>query len=386
MKNNTTLPISAGPRHGPEIFSIQYLRALAAFGVFLSHASTSLLEHGHALIPMEVGTAGVDIFFVISGFIMYYTTVDRAVTSIQFYLRRLIRIVPLYFAFSTLAFFIARGAPHVVRNFSPGVENYFRSIFFIPYYNLNSLDTWTGVPLVRPEVGQGWTLNYEMFFYLLFGACLYLPPRFRVRSLVAICALLPTIGLLTHPNGAILRTYTDPLIIEFIFGVALGYIFVRYSQDSSLLRDSRWGRAAAGALLASASFAALIIQGFHRVGLTRVVSFGFPALGLVAGALLLERARRMPKSVFLLLLGNASYSFYLLHTFVLAILRRLWQHYFQVDRVSVHVDFMIVGALISETAGILVFLYIERPMTDGISALLKRRGILHGERRDALSA
>ncbi len=386
MKLSAMRPVSVGPKNNAELFSIQYLRALAALGVVLWHGSISLLDHEHFLIPMRACTAGVDVFFVISGFIMFYTTVDRQVTPGQFYLRRLIRIVPPYFAFSTLAFLIARVAPTKTRTFSPHFLDYLRSILFIPYYTPTNLDGHWATPLVRPEVGQGWTLNYEVFFYVIFGVCLFLPPHHRVRCMVLICITLSIMGAIAHPTGAILSTYTDPLLLEFIFGVLLGHFFVRYLRDSPTFKETRRGWAPVGAALVILALVTLVAQNFSEWGLFRTITFGLPALALVAGALLLERSGYVPRLNFLLLLGNASYTLYLMHLFVLGILRRVWQHYFQVDRLGSHVSFILTSTFICEIAAVLVFLYAEKPVTSGISSFLRRRGILYSEGRDAVLA
>ena len=116
-------------------FSIQYLRALAALGVVLIHGSTSLLPHDGALLPLNIGNAGVDLFFIISGFLMFYTTANKTVSTLDFYVKRMIRVVPMYFLASTLAFGLALALPQFTRTFSPRVADYVRSILFIPYYN-----------------------------------------------------------------------------------------------------------------------------------------------------------------------------------------------------------------------------------------------------------
>jgi exopolysaccharide production protein ExoZ len=386
MKSSATRPILAGSTQSMEFLSIQYLRALAALGVVLWHGSISLLDNERALIPMKACTAGVDVFFVISGFIMFYTTIDRPMSTGQFYLRRLTRIAPPYFAFTTLAFLIARIAPGVTRTFSPRPLDYLRSMLFIPYFNSASLGANSLAPLVRPEVGQGWTLNYEVFFYAIFGACLFLPPRLRVRCVVVICVTLSIVGAIAHPSSAILSTYTDPLLLEFVFGVLLGYFFVRLLRDSSTFQDNRRRWALVGAALVSLALIALVAQNFFQWGLFRAITFGIPALALVSGALLLERSGYVPRVDFLLLLGSASYTLYLMHIFVLGALRRVWQHYFRVDRFGSHIGFLLASAVICEFAAVLVFQYAESPLTSGISSFLKGHGILRSPRYKTVSA
>jgi exopolysaccharide production protein ExoZ len=363
---NTDLPrLSKAISRPREIVSIQYLRAVAALGVVLAHSSTSLLSRNRALIPMGIGTAGVDIFFVISGFLMYFTTAGQKITAIQFYLRRFVRIVPLYFAVSTVAFLIACVAPHTTRMFSSNVFDYLRSICFIPYFNARAASTDLLKPMIRPEVGQGWTLNYEMFFYSIFGLCLNLPVRSRMACLAGVVLTASLLGVIFRPSGAILQTYTDSLVLEFVLGVLLAYIFMK--GPSKLLA------CAVMLLLVAAIVGSLISPLLISASLPRFITTGIPVAGVVGAALWLDRNDLIPRSTTLLLLGNASYCLYLLHGFVLAILRREWQDHFNVNIISTHVVFLIVGVLISELVGCVAFLCAERPLITILMATLKRR-------------
>jgi exopolysaccharide production protein ExoZ len=348
-----------------EIISIQYLRGLAALGVVVVHASTALLNNDKVLIPFGIGNAGVDLFFIISGFIMYLTTAHRSVAASDFYLKRLIRIFPLYFCSSTLAFLIARLAPHIVRIFSGNPKDYIRSVLFIPYYCATCQSEEGLKRLIRPEIGQGWTLNYEGFFYLVFGLCLCIPRRFRVQSLVIIFSLLSALGILFRPVDPILRTYTDSLQCEFVFGVLLGYVFCcKVPKSLETLGVT---------LLIAGGATSVILQLSILHTLPRVLGFGLPAATVIGCALWLERAGLIPRLPFFLLLGDASYSLYIFHTFVLAVLRRGCQRLFNVNLACTHIVFMICSTLIAEMCGILVFKYAERPVTRTLTEWRKRR-------------
>jgi exopolysaccharide production protein ExoZ len=359
--------------HRGEIVSIQYLRGLAALGVLLCHASLALLDKEQGLVPLGAGAAGVDLFFVISGFIMFYTTANRPLTTGEFYLRRFIRIFPLYFAVSTLAFLIARVAPFATRTFSPNLIDYIRSILFVPYYTTTGQAATLLIPLVRPEVGQGWTLDYEVFFYAIFGLSLYVPQRYRMRAFMAVFLVLATIGVLFRPSGAIFSTYTDSLLLEFVLGVVLGHVLIRKCRNSIKI--------AGVLLLTSSGIASVAIQVFTTSSLPRVIAFGLPAASIVAIALWLEHAELMPRLPFLLLLGDASYSLYLLHGFVLAVLRRVWQRYFDVNLISTHIIFILVSVLAAEVVGIVAFRYAERPVTRTLTTAFKKAGLIRDKQK-----
>lgn len=363
---HTARPGSAFAAHGvTEIISIQYLRGLAALGVVVFHASISLLENDKALIPFGIGNAGVDLFFVISGFIMYFTTAHRTVVASEFYLKRLIRIFPLYFCASTLAFLGACLAPHLVTRFSASPNEYIRSILFIPYYCTHCQPEEGIKQLIRPEVGQGWTLNYEVFFYLVFGLCLCVPRRFRVQSVVMIFTLLSALGIVFRPVDPVLHTYTDSLQCEFIFGVLIGYFFL--SKVPKLLRSL------GVTVLIAGGATSVIVQLLIPHSLPRVLGYGLPAASVVGCALFLELAGLIPRLPFFLVLGDASYSLYILHTFVLAILRRGWQRLFNVNLAGTHIAFIMCSIVIAEMCGVVVFKYAERPVTLTLTEWLKRR-------------
>jgi exopolysaccharide production protein ExoZ len=361
---------SIGDTRRTELVSIQYLRALAALGVVLCHASISLLDKAQSLLPFGAGSAGVDLFFVISGFIMYYTTANRTMTTGEFYLKRLIRIFPLYFAVSSAAFFLARLAPSATRTFSPHLYDYVRSILFVPFYSTMSQGVDSLTPLMRPEVGQGWTLNYEVFFYFLFGLSLYLPRRYRMRAFVALFLLLTAIGALFHPSSAILSTYTDSLLLEFVLGVLIGHFLIRNLPRSVMTIGI--------SMLTVGGIASVAIQMFATVSLPRVIAYGLPAACLVALALWLEHKHLVPKVWAFVLLGDASYSLYLLHGFVLAILRRVWARYSNVNLVSTHIVFVLVSTIAAEIVAVAVFTYAERPttriLTTALRGLVSTRG------------
>jgi exopolysaccharide production protein ExoZ len=270
--------------------SIQALRALAATLVILFH--TKVFNSGYA---------GVDIFFVISGFIM--GTVGGGERPREFFLLRLIRIVPLYWSV-TLAMCVLSLIPGLFRTFAFDVTSLVKSILFIPYSDP------TGH--IWPLVVAGWTLNYEMFFYLIFtiGLVLGMPRLFS--SMVIL--LLVTLGLTIQFNAAFARTYTDPILLEFVAGMLLSWI--------PWLRGFWLG---VGQL--ALGLGGLIFIAFGHVepgdGISRLIWLGLPCFALVSGALALERGADWPHLKYLIVLGDASYSLYLLHGFIVRIFERL---------------------------------------------------------------
>ena len=283
------------------VVAIQYLRAVAAGLIAFQHAmGVPAFVHYAA----HFGTVGVDLFFVISGYIMWTTTERRDRGPLAFWLARLVRIVPLYWIFTATyvaaalitpeSFFVVKLDPvHIVKSF-----------LFVPVEHPN-------LGLVAPVYTLGWTLNYEMFFYLLFGVCLFVPkPRLRFVLLAAIFLALVASGAIFQPRSPVLRTYVDPIMLEFLAGVVLAIVSPRLM---------RFGTLPGLALLAAAALWVAVVYGYGLV-LERIVSHGVPAIIAVAGALMIEPAARARPNRFGLLLGDASYSIYLAHPFA----QRLW--------------------------------------------------------------
>lgn len=269
--------------------SIQVMRAVAALSVVFFHASS-----------FRLGEAGVDIFFVISGFIM--GTIGVRERPGEFLTKRIIRIVPLYWGV-TLAMCVGAMAG-VYSHFTFTIPQLVKSLLFIPYYNPEG-NIW-------PLAVTGWTLNYEMFFYLFFALGLLL----RCPILLPTVALMLAVvfGLLLHPEGAALHSYTDPLLLEFCAGLLL--------SQAPRFRGQALGLALLAAGLAV--FAVLVAIDWYPTS-ERVILFGIPAFAMVAGAVAVERAGRWPSLPFAEKIGDASYSLYLLHGIAIAFLHKLPQ-------------------------------------------------------------
>ncbi len=346
------------PAQPIKLFAIQYLRAAAAIAVVLAHGSTSLLGNDQAIIPLESGGKGVDLFFVISGFIMFYTTDTKPISAAEFYRRRIARVVPLYLILSTAAFLLAFALPHTFNTLTPQPLDYLRSILFIPFYNATTHN-------FHPEIGQGWTLNYEMFFYLVFAPCLALSRRWRILPCLVLFSALSLAGAIFHPTGPLLSTYTDDRLLEFVLGICVGY-FLR--QPIAL----PWRTPAVWTLFAVACASVLIQLTAPTLALPRLLATGLPATAIVSVALWLELRGRIPKLPSLLLLGDASYSLYLSHTVVLALLRRLFLHHIDVALVRTHALYLLAACLLAIPASILLYRWVELPASRAAAKLLNR--------------
>ncbi len=279
------------------LFGVQYLRAIAALGVVAFHAAER--AGGHFVI----GAAGVDIFFVVSGFIMWVIAEVRHPSPAAFLRDRVERIAPAYW-FATCVM-VAGGLAGLFPNMRLTALHVFGSLAFLPHRSPSDGQIW-------PVLVQGWTLNYEMFFYALFALVLALAADRRLLVLACLFAGLVTIGLVFQPQGALLKTYTSPLLLEFLMGCCIGRLWLEGRMPPAV---------AAGALV----FAA--VAGFAIVGIT-YAGFNAFVLGPLAGAVLigvlaLEKHGLMPRWAMAGYLGDASYSIYLWHTMAISVVAKL---------------------------------------------------------------
>jgi peptidoglycan/LPS O-acetylase OafA/YrhL len=175
------------------LLNLHLLRAVAALSVVYFHTTS---EAGLNL-PVNVGAHGVDIFFVISGFIVTYVSVR---SPDRFFARRVIRVVPFYWTATVALFSLAAFAPHLLRSTQPDLEQLVCSLFFVPRE--------TSYAGVVPTLVLGWSLNYEMYFYLMFAVALVVARR---RAPLVCClgiagtALGIALSGATHPSIRVLR-------------------------------------------------------------------------------------------------------------------------------------------------------------------------------------
>ena len=309
--------------------SIQYMRAAAAVAVVLAHASGALL-----------GNAGVDIFFVISGFIMW-TITETPMRPRTFLWHRLIRIVPLYWT-ATLVMAWHQGASKTA---------VVSSLLFMPYFGEQGR--------IWPVLVPGWTLNYEMFFYVLVGVSLVISRRPNaLRLLAAILCILSFSRLFYASDDPILLTYTNPIILEFLAGIIIAELRFR-----SLLPQ-----VPSAILLILLGIAGFWFSPLHdSTDIYRFIWWGVPSLLVIAGIVSLEAHNRMIRSTILGALGDASYSIYLCHTFMV----KMVLHEFSALPAVAGITAALVVAC---SLGLFVFRFLERPATAWLRSFANHEG------------
>jgi exopolysaccharide production protein ExoZ len=303
---------------------IQYLRGIAALSVVWLHALTMMPGFTERLGQPVFRGGGVDLFFVISGFIMWVTT-QKPATPLQFIRLRLVRVVPLYWL-ATLCL-VAFAVLGLFKTLQFSTRTVIESLLFIPYG-------------ADPVLAPGWTLNYEMFFYGVFALSLFLPKPIRLASLAAALIGLATLGLHADGTSPVAVVYTSPLLLEFLAGSVIAFLWLGKTLEIGL------------------PVSALMI------GAGTMLLFGWSNLlgaSLVVAGCLNQRIRGWNIRP-LLALGDASYSIYLTHLFGLAALKVFWLRWVPFSSGSA-LAFMALALASSSAVGWLCYRFIETPMT-----------------------
>ncbi|MEN7530442.1 acyltransferase [Cupriavidus sp. DL-D2] len=318
--------------------NIQILRALAALAVVMFHVIGISKVYGlsTSLVRIEGwGDCGVDVFFVISGFVMVYTQDRKHRTASEFFKERLLRIVPIYWLLTFAMIALLFVVPAAFRDDDRGLLHIVSSLLFV-----------AGVALDRmPVLYVGWSLEYELLFYTLFAVGLIFTRR-RYAFLFPILALIV----------AVLLGWSRPIALEF----ACGMMVAKAYQS---------GRFRIGLPLAMVGAALLCVTMVWRPDIDRLLLSGVPAVLLVYGALHM----RQLASKWLVYLGGASYSIYLVQVFTIPAFYKFSSRYLD----AVPVDLLAAAAFVSTAVfGCLVYRYVELPMTARLKKMAAGDGVL----------
>ena len=337
------------------ILSIQYLRAIAVMLVVFSHTIWKNIQTDGSTLHWwhHAGTFGVDIFFIISGFIMVFITqkIHQEPKTVQTFLKkRFIRIVPLYWFYSIIALTIFLLIPEKI-NSGGGETEILKSFFLLPL-NIDE----------KYLVGVGWTLHYEFLFYILFSFGLFFI-RVWGNILVALLLILSITSSFFLPNEGVnylFYNFLNVIFIEFLLGIFLYHILekiprIHWLISLFLLSLSLW--------LFISIFNDKSFTGIHRIdaGLTAfIISFSIISL---------ESIWKKREVKFLSKIGDASYSTYLLHPFVLAAIAIL-SNKFSGFLPKNEYFLIILMFTTSIFVGYLAHLWIEKPLIRGVKKIL----------------
>jgi peptidoglycan/LPS O-acetylase OafA/YrhL len=340
---------SAGASH---LDSLQALRALAATTVIFDH------------IPFaRWGSFGVDIFFVLSGFVICHIT---ATDTSHFFLKRIFRVVPLYWICTLGVAGIALLSPGLLVSTSFSAAALLKSLFFIPFRRPDHK--------IAPLLFLGWTLHYEMLFYAIFGIALKVTRKHaRVLAIAGLIGLF-IVGKLCrmyHHTNVVLLFYSKFVVMEFVFGILCYILWIRYG--AAIRRVPALVLMAA----ATASYAFFVLMDLHILDsygpyfrhVPDILLKGVPASLILLFFLSLEGRFKFPALA--LLIGDASYSLYLLHPYILESLNRKM---FALDHFSPFTfAVMILSIAVCYSCAVVSFKLFERPSNKFLRNYFLRR-------------
>ncbi|MBT9330457.1 acyltransferase family protein [Paracidobacterium acidisoli] len=341
------LPPDAGPaaaRTGKapqvKLLNVQILRAYAAFAVVFFHTGF------HRGLPRPLGRFGVDTFFVISGFMMAYIC---ATNPRNFFLRRVARIVPLYWLATFAVFFLAIAAPRFLQATQASSVHLLKSLFFIPFLKSDGL--------VQPMLFVGWSINYEMYFYVIIALALLLTRRYAaVLSAFLLTGIFAVLHVLPI-TSKVLQFFGEPLIFEFLLGMVCFWFFHRLPRAAVTQYRYLILLLGIAGLIGQPLFA--IYSPLHPVACA--IGLQLAAMCMVLSAVLLDRIGFSLRVAALVLLGDASYATYLTHFYCVgaigAAAGKIGSVFLQRD----HLAGMLLCLIFAHLVGVAVYLAVDKP-------------------------
>jgi len=332
-------------KHTQTLYSIQFLRGVAAYLVVAMHA-TEALAIKMTTEPNDFwhfGSFGVDIFFVISGFIMEYLAKDSSLLNLEkiknaliFLRKRFIRVVPLYWFYTTLKAIVILAFPFLALRTTFDSQHIVLSYFFIP-----TIAPWG---LVQPFLPVGWTLNFEMFFYFVFALAICLG-RNRLLFCLSTFLIIKLIGLFYF--ATFIDFFSQTIIFEFILGMLIAIYFKKNSFQLSQ---------GAFVLIFLFSIIYLLYSQYYLNITDRLWNYGLPAALIVFSMLGLEsKLSRVSFFPSLAKVGDYSYTTYLAHTFIVPALPFIFK---KLEMKSLTFDFIII-IVVTYVASYFLYRFIE---------------------------
>ncbi|MBB3590671.1 peptidoglycan/LPS O-acetylase OafA/YrhL [Rhizobium sp. BK529] len=345
-----------------KLYSIQVLRAVAALIVVLSHSIRAYTINAPGYMQglpqswlsspwFRDGMAvGVDIFFVISGFIMVHVSEDYAEgrkTPGNFFLQRVERIYPPYIVATLVLMGLTIAWVHSIpADFTP--SRIVASMALIPSFD--------SAGLVQPILGVGWTLSYEMYFYLAFAAALAIGRRQYLPVLMGTIIAVWFIATIISSRSAVGIFFSSPIVFEFLFGCLVARLYNTGKLPSLPL----YSLVPAVAIMAVASY-------FHEADTLseawRFAYWGIPAAIVVATVLPLQVRGSIGEA--LRFLGDASYSIYLIHVVIIYnVLARFYPKLISYGLVRFIDQAVAMTFIVAVAGGVMFHLIVERPFND----------------------
>jgi peptidoglycan/LPS O-acetylase OafA/YrhL len=343
-----------------QLKSLQIVRALASTSVVYFHIGSVPCFGGIGNLPC-FGGFGVDIFFVLSGFVMAMIIATGQSAS-RFTISRVSRIVPLYWVLTTFLLVLAAIKPELLNSTTANLSNYLRSLLFVPYFKENGM--------LMPMLFVGWSLNYEMVFYLCVALSIIISPQ---RSIVVTAGLL----VATYISFG---CFADSLVLNKFFGNELMYEFILGMLAFKVYNKEYFANVPTGVALAAGvvGYLFMAVADSNAFHFNRLLLYGVPSFVVISSAVSLENAiNSAPHFVVNLFIGagDASYATYLSHPYVTEAVRKilvLKLHLFDINS-TLGVTITIFITLMT---GALIYRLIDKPLSQRCKALIEKLVVL----------
>jgi exopolysaccharide production protein ExoZ len=337
--------------------SIQWLRGIAVLGVLFFHLSAAEKKYctGTRLIPSgaDYGQCGVDLFFLISGFIIVSSTrkiQSSPASKLKFLWNRFTRIYPYYWVFFAIAFVLYKTKPSWINSSLKSPPDFISSFFLLPSASL-------------PIVMVAWSLILEIWFYLVFSLLLGL----RTRALIISFALWGALCFaynLGFANSSISSPLLDvigsPFTIEFITGGAIAIYCINANSESRSLTTRLF------VLFATIIAGYILTQAFNPLqspgGLYRTVFFSVFLGSILLQSILIDKFSKPINMPYLKLVGDASYSIYLSHVLSISAIGRIYLAAPIPKASSSNAIALILMSTSALSLGILLHHFVEKPI------------------------
>ncbi|MBK5145415.1 acyltransferase [Budviciaceae bacterium BWR-B9] len=348
------------PTKNIKLESIQALRGVAVLLVIAFHFRVYLngvyTQKDLGDILFSMGEIGVDIFFVISGFIITYSTMDKEKSSpIEFAIKRFFRLYPVFFIVLSVMIYFDFSNIYTT-------SQIIKSYLLIPN-DYNFTGPWYGYNIIIPA----WTLTYEIWFYMIFCISLCISHKYRTiissLLLVGICSLSQFYfrGFIQiEPiikdafSYSVLSNFvfiSNPIVYDFIYGMIIAEIFTK--AKDGFVKNVFSVSFISSVMLVSI---AIIISGYNSG--PGAEKWGLYSFMLVCSIALMSRVIEIYNGRFLIFIGEISYSLYINHMVIYGI-SYIYFKKFDISISGFSMFFILI--LLTICVSIITYLLIEKP-------------------------
>lgn len=319
LERNTEMKQRLNETTANKMYLIQVFRGISAILVLLFHLTEIFRTRTNYVYLgglFNQGNSGVDFFFVLSGFIIYFAhnkDIGNPKKIKKYILKRFIRIYPTYWVALLIVMPIYLFITTIGDESSRNLISIIRAFTLIPLTNANA-----------PFIVVAWSMSFEVLFYCLFGIIIILKPKisYILLTIWIISTILFSINMqypLGLPNNYILNFLFSPFVLEFLTGCLIGYLVTcKFINKHGIIIMT------VGIIL-YISICFFQQKYFTVIDLSsiRQLIYGLPFAFIIAGAAIIDIHNNSRIIMFFSFLGDASYSIYLTHYPIILILFKL---------------------------------------------------------------